>query len=501
MNIMILGAGIMQIPALKEAKKQGHFVICVDGNPKATGKEYSDIFYPVDLKDKQGLLEVAEKFHNKNGLHGVFTVGTDFSSSVAYITEKLGLPGIKYQRALDATDKVRMRTRFKEEGVPSPRFLEYSLDMNLTEDSFTIPFPVVVKPVDSMGARGVKRVDNFNELNSSLNDSIKHSRTGRVIIEEYLEGPEFSLDALIYNGEIEIHGVADRDINFPPYFVEMGHTIPSNFSQEDIDKVVDVFKKGIVALGIDYGCAKGDIKLTKKGAYIGEIAARLSGGYMSGWTYPYYSGVNLIGRGISLALGETIEPREERKGLTTSERAIISIPGVVKSISLPDKKHKDIKDTFLNIEVGSTVSFPINNVQKCGNVITLSDSYDKAVKQGTLYTSMVDIRLEAPNFETDTFLFNKRDIRAFDLDYGLLDSLTDEVDYENGVFYIKPVKKILSSRKKDWYNRTVNQVIKEISTRFNIEWDEESNCGLDFYMALLNGSLQGVTYYFESLEI
>lgn len=505
MNIMILGAGVMQIPAIKKAKEMKLFVICADGNPDAIGKNLCDVFYAIDIKDKNGLLELAKDFNDKHKLDGVFTVGTDFSTSVAWIAENLNLPGIPYQSALNATDKVRMRKCFKKQGVPSPLYVEYSEGMDLKESIKNLNYPLVVKPVDSMGSRGVRRINNFEELEDNIKSSVNFSRTSRAIIEQYIDGPEYSLDALIVNGEVHVFGFADREIVFPPYFVEMGHNIPTNIDKTIMDEIISVFTLGVKSLGINNGSAKGDMKYSKNGPVIGEIAARLSGGYMSGWTYPYSSGIDLIKGGIELSLGLNLTINKENDlNKFSSERAFISIPGVVKDINVPKEKSKDIKDVFVNIKKGDKVVFPKNNVEKCGNIISLSKSREIAIKSSEKFASEILIRLKPNVWETQEYLFNDNNTnisKAFDFDYDLISDLDDSVEIENNTIYIKKIDKIINSRKKDWQKRSVSGVLKILEGFYKIEFIEESNCGLEFYKSLINGSIQGVLYYLDTIEM
>ena len=502
MNILILGAGVMQIPAIKKAKEMGLFVICADGNSEAEGKELCDLFYAVDLKDKNGLLELAEKFHNKHTLHGVFTAGTDFSSSVSWITEKLGLPGIPYQVALNATDKYRMRCCFKESNVPSPGFIEFSEGMDIEEKISDLSFPLVVKPVDSMGSRGVQKVSSLEELKDCVFTSIKHSRTSRAIIEEFIDGEEFSLDALVIDGNVKVYGFADREIQFPPFFVEMGHTIPSSISKENMESVIDVFTQGVKALGINYGCAKGDMKLTKKGPVIGEIAARLSGGFMSGWTYPYSSEIDLTKGGIELSLGQPVTIDKKPAELFCAERALISIPGIIKDIKIPYTLPKGIKNRFISSKVGDKVVFPKNNVEKCGNIISLAPSREKAIKLAEKDAGDILVRLEPSVWETEEFLFGDKIVyKAFDIDDNLYSHLDDDIETDGTTIFVSKIDKILKSRKKDWQKRTINQVLKQLKQYYVVEFVDDNECGLDFYKALINGSLQGVLYYLDTLEI
>lgn len=165
-----------------------------------------------------------------------------------------------------------------------------------------------------------------------------------------------------------------------PYFIEMGHTIPSQQSPEILAAAVTEFKKGIKALGLSHGAAKGDIKVTQDGIFIGEIAGRLSGGYMSGWTYPFATGIVLTELAVQLATGRSIQEDErniQEKPGYCAERALVSIPGVVSEILFVDDARmiEGIKEIFLRVKAGDSVVFPKNNVEKAGNIIAVADSY------------------------------------------------------------------------------------------------------------------------------
>ena len=310
-SILILGAGFMQTPAVNAAKQMGYKAVVVDANPNAVLVPYADIFEPIDLKDRESLLCFAQKLENSGEkIAAVFTAGTDFSSSVAYVAKKMNLPGHSFEAALNASDKIRMRQCFSSSSVPSPSFQEVctsdlqDIFSKIREKSFV--FPKVLKPVDNMGGRGCRLVREEKELKSALETAVKNSRTKRAVLEDYMDGKEYSIDSVIYNGTLTITGFADRHIYFPPYFIEMGHTIPSCEDEKIKGELIATFAAGIKALGLTQGVAKADIKYTKNGPMIGEIAARLSGGYMSGWTFPYSSGCFLTQEALKVSLG--LEP-------------------------------------------------------------------------------------------------------------------------------------------------------------------------------------------------
>ncbi|UTY32513.1 ATP-grasp domain-containing protein [Treponema putidum] len=431
----------MQGPAIRAAKELGCEVIAVDGNPNAVCAKEADKFFPIDLKDIPALIGLAKSL-KENGLHGVFTAATDFSVSVAAIAESCSLPGHSLEAARRASDKVLMRECFEKHGVPSPRFThifksEIDEALQILKQK-AIQFPLTVKPADNMGARGCRLVYSQDELRPALEDAVNFSRSGKAIAEEFIDGEEFSLEALVINGKIFLNALADRHIFFPPYFVEMGHTIPSIKSKEECDELIRVFFLGIKALGLTNGAAKGDIFLRKadpqkdgkREACVGEIAARLSGGYMSGWTVPYSSGFDVTKAAVKIALGEPIDelPKDattrfsaeraahfsaeraahfsaERAARFSAERAWISVPGIIKKIyGLEEARStKNIKDVLPRLLEKDETVFPKNNVEKCGNVLSSAESYDEAVKASMEAVQKIFLRLERANNKTNLF--------------------------------------------------------------------------------------------------
>lgn len=433
-NILILGAGFLQKPAIEAAKNIGCRAVVVDGNEGAVCVGLSDRFERIDLKDKEGIYEFAKKLQKEGGLRAIFTAGTDFSSSVSYAGEKLGLACHSYEAACNASGKVRMRKKFSEAGVPSPKF--FGIKKKESELDFVkkcvreLGFPCVVKPVDNMGGRGCRMIRSEDEAEDALQMALASSRTENAILEEYMDGDEYSIDALICDGAMTITGFADRHIFFPPYFIETGHTMPTAISDAKKNELIAVFALAAKALGLSCGAAKADIKYTEKGPMIGEVAARLSGGFMSGWTYPYASHCNLTEEALLIACGKKpsfLEAHRKRIPFTpppscgncrapyelyelpcvdaSAERAWISIPGIVKEVSGLDAARSVpfVKDVFSKSGAGDAVVFPHNNVQKCGNVISSSPSRKDSITAAEKAVSEIVLRLEPCVPETDAF--------------------------------------------------------------------------------------------------
>jgi biotin carboxylase len=521
-SVLILGAGVMQGPLIRCAREMGLRTVVVDGDPNAPMASGADYFKVIDLKNKEEIAEFALSL--KDSLRGVITAGTDFSASVAWTAEKLGLPGIPYRAALDASDKERMRRRFAAAGLPSPAFFVAARGESFPE-KLPFAFPAVVKPVDNMGGRGCRRVDNPAELAAAAAEALKFSRSGRAIVEEYIEGPEFSVDAVIYHGEPVICGLADRHIFFPPCFIEMGHTMPALVEKTTAEALIEVFLRGVRVLGITDGAAKGDIKLSPRGPMIGEIAARLSGGYMSGWTYPYASGAQPIRGALCAALGRPPEGLVPLKHWTSAERAFISIPGTVHSVlGLEEAKHfPHIKDLFLRIGPGTEVHFPENNVSKAGNVISAAEDRESAVSAAEEAARSILIRLAAPNPETAAFLAGAAPFppSAYTPDEALRAALraalarlpeTGKITGGGKIAGIIPFPAFTESNLLDYMGRTPRESLEAVrkltglpllpallSDRSTYEAAGSPNLGRGFWAALIRGGYQGGAYYIDLL--
>ncbi|MDR1029376.1 MAG: ATP-grasp domain-containing protein [Treponema sp.] len=525
-RLMILGAGVMQGPAIRIAKALGLETVVVDADPKAPWASLADRFEQIDLKDKENIAALGASLKARGGLGGIMTAGTDFSTTVAWVAAQLGLPGISYEAALNASDKERMRRCFHRAGLPSPAFVVVEA---VPDAGFSPPFgyPLVVKPVDNMGARGCRRVDRPEMLGAAVTDALRFSRTNRVILEAYMEGPEFSVDALVYQGEITICGLADRHIYFPPYFIEMGHTMPTALNPANAEILLAVFRAGIRALGITNGAAKGDIKLTPQGPMIGEIAARLSGGYMSGWTYPYSSGVEVTRGAILVALGKAPQGLKPIRHWTSAERAFISIPGKVKAIQGIEAAQSltYVTDLFLRIEPGTRVQFPENNVSKCGNIISAAPTREAAVNAAEQAARLILIRLEAPNNETEHFLASAAGAEpfppaAFSLPESLRSLLAafpepeqtgldvETASAQKPQVVLLPFQPLIESGLQDYTGRTVLESLEAVRaiTGFPLPLGELGETGEKtvvlgrcFWAALIRGGYQGAVYIVDTL--
>ncbi|MCR4579941.1 MAG: ATP-grasp domain-containing protein [Treponema sp.] len=545
-NCLILGAGLMQKPAILSAKELGYKVCVVDADDKAVAISYADEFKKIDLKDKEGILEYAKNLKaSEAGLAAVFTAGTDFSASVSYVCEKLDLHAHSYEAALNASIKNRMRQCFDAANVPSPDFMHLTKadlqaddkdGMELLKKVLSkLDFPFVVKPVDNMGARGCRMVRNEKEFVPAITNAIECSRTKSAILESYMKGQEFSIDALVYDGKFIVTGFAIRHIAYEPYFIELGHTMPALLDTNTHDQLISVFALGAKALGLSCGVAKADIKFTDKGPMIGEIAARLSGGYMSGWTFPYASDLNLTKEALLIASGKAPEEALSRAQpitftpsvltanaskpydlyevpckRTAAERAWISIPGSVEYIeNIKEYTDRAVFDVLprATVSLGGQVDFPRNNVEKCGNVIAVSHSREAAIMAAQDAVSNIFITLKPACEKTQAFLQGYEDPceEGFPPSaYTKLSPLEESsikgnipADAKVEDFIPEVLKNSEYINKQDWNYNTILQTAQkfDLLRQHHPELPAQA-----FWKSILRGGIQGAVYFSDSVK-
>ena len=303
-KILIIGASILQLPAIRKAKELGYYVGVADYNPNAIGIEKADKYFKVSTIDIDGVVKVSQKYKPD----GIMTLATDMPMrAVAKACEICGLPGISLDTAIKATDKGEMIKAFEEAGVEHPWYYIVSSQSELAEVMDMISYPCIMKPTDNAGSRGVVLCHSREELESEYEYSHHESRGGAGIIEEYLQGPEFSIEVMVVDGEPHVLQITDKLTTGAPHFVEMGHSQPTRQSDKNQDKIRDLAIRACKAVGINIGPAHVEMILTKEGPKMVELGARMGGDCITTHLVPLSTGIDMVGCTIKLACGEKID--------------------------------------------------------------------------------------------------------------------------------------------------------------------------------------------------
>ena len=389
-TILIIGAGIEQVPVIIKAKKMGLLAIASDINPKAIGFKYSDYHFMASTYDINQTVREALKFNRTHRkINGVMTMASDVPLTVASVAKSLSLPGNSIETAMIAQDKLLMKEHFKKNGVPIPWYTKIRNKSDLKKTANDKGFPLVIKPVDSRGARGVLLLTKNVDLEWAYYESQKNSPTKRVMVEEFLEGPQISTESFLYDGFSVTPGIADRNYRdlkkFIPYIIENGGELPSNLPEAEQVSIKKIAELAASVLGIKRNSAKGDLVLTKEGPKVIEIAARLSGGYFSTHEIPLNTGVDLVEAVIKVSLGEKIELEKltpKYKNFMV-QRYFFPKPGVIKSIKGVDKIKKLPFLILFRIYVkpGDTIKKIENHTERAGVFTVVGETRTEAFER------------------------------------------------------------------------------------------------------------------------
>ena len=338
-TLLIISGGIEAADAAKHAKEMGLYVVVSDRDPEAPGFAFADSCLIADVYGPSETAAAAERYNRKiRKIDGVICVAADAPVTTATVTARLKLPGISIATAELACDKLAMKQRFAASGVPVPWFAEVRTVQELQRIAIERGRNLVIKPVDSRGSRGVQRVAQVEDLTKAFMLARSHSPTDRVMVEEYLDGPQVSTESVVIDGRCFTPGFSDRNYEYldtyAPFFIENGGDLPSHLPDDIQAKVKDVVARAAAALGVTSGTVKGDIVVHKGEPYVIELAARLSGGFFCTREIPLNTGVDFIGCAIRIALGEPVAPEElEPRALTSVvQRYAFPKPGRVVSV-------------------------------------------------------------------------------------------------------------------------------------------------------------------------
>lgn len=229
-KVLIIGAGFLQDFVIVKAKQMGYEVHTVDADSNAVGFQHADHYGVVNIVDEKACLEYARE----NKIDGVLTAATDYGVlTAAYIAREMGLPGLKYEVAQLIKNKYQVRKCLYENHVDdTEQAYEVRRDTNIEELANKIVYPVMVKPCDGSGSRGASRVDKVEDLKEACKYAMDGSITDRAEIETFIVGKEYGAETLVVNGEVHVLGIMQKWMTNPPYYAELGHSIPTDLKKE-----------------------------------------------------------------------------------------------------------------------------------------------------------------------------------------------------------------------------------------------------------------------------
>jgi carbamoyl-phosphate synthase large subunit len=303
-SVLIFGVGPLQESIIGRAKKMGLYTVGIDPCEDAVCKDCVDSFKVVGGQDFEGTCTVVDKY----GIDAIVTTATDKPLvMMARIAEKYGFPFFSVETAQWSTDKFQMKRRFEFGGIPHAQ----GRLISKAEDAEGLVFPVIVKPRDNSGSRGVKFCRNKEELKESIKEALENSKLDTVLVEEFIEGQEYSIEGLHYDGKNEVIQFTEKKTTEFPYNVELGHIQPANISEDNKQIIREIVQKIGESLHFENCPSHTELKINERGVFVIETSPRLGGDYITSTLTPLSTGVNLEDELLYLSLGTRITPIPE----------------------------------------------------------------------------------------------------------------------------------------------------------------------------------------------
>lgn len=309
-KLMLLGGSAQQIIAIETARRLGYATVLCDFLPDNPGQHHADTFYLVSTTDKEAILEVARK----EQIDGILAYASDPAApTAAYVAQKLGLPGSPYRSVELLCNKDQFRKFLADNNFCTPKAKGYRSTEEALSDISASAFkmPVIVKPVDSSGSKGVGRIDTMEEAQPALDYAMSFSRDKRIIVEEYVEmfGYQIAGDGLSVDGKLVFRYFANDHFNpacVNP-FVPISASFPYNMPQWVQDKVHDEIQRLISLLGMKTTTYNFDLRIDEDyNVFLMEVAPRDGGNYIP-QIIRYATGVDLVECSVLAAMGESID--------------------------------------------------------------------------------------------------------------------------------------------------------------------------------------------------
>ena len=290
-RLAIIGASYLQQPLIEKAKEMGL---------ETHGEKTADFFYPISITEKEQILSKCKEI----GIDGICTIASDLATvAVNYVANAMGLAGNSEECVKLSTNKHNMRKAFEENGDPSPK----SIMVHSVEDLWGIEltYPVIVKPVDRSGSRGITKLQSSVGLTEAIENAKEQGFEKYALVEEFAEGQEYSVEFISYNGKHHFLALTKKYTTGAPHFIETGHMEPAPVSEAQLDKVKRVVSHALDSLKIKNGASHSELKIDKDGNIkLIEIGARMGGDFIGSHLVQLSTGIDFVKAVIQIALGE-----------------------------------------------------------------------------------------------------------------------------------------------------------------------------------------------------
>lgn len=373
-KIMILGAGVYQVPLIKAARNMGLYTIVASIPGEYPGFQWADKVFLIDTRDKLAILEVAKQ----EKISGICTAGTDVAvASIGFVCENMGLAGISEKAAVCVTDKAEMKAAFVRGKVSTAKYKKVSAVTEAVMAAEEIGYPVVVKCVDSSGSRGITIVDNASELEEAFETAKKRSHKPYVVVEEKLAGKEIGVDGMVRGGKVVFIAPHEKLLYYGEQItIPSGHGFPLHASEKQMEEIAKQMQLAVNAAGMDECPFNADVMLNKDQVSVIEIGGRTGATCIPELISMYYE-FDFYEKIIQNALGFSVEFPEKEEKIPCMARLLMSpVDGTITQID--EEGLQKIRDrgtvVVLDFPEGHPVEKMQNGTTRIGHVIARAES-------------------------------------------------------------------------------------------------------------------------------
>lgn len=380
-KIVIIGANNFQVPLIKKAGEMGLETFVFAWEEGAVGRDYCDHFYPISIMEKEKILSIAREINPV----AVVSIGSDLASiTVNYLAEELGLPGNSMRCSELTTNKFLMRERLSERGINCPGFVRHTSGTGST-DANHLRYPLIIKPVDRSGSRGVTKIKTMFEMPDAVARALTESFCGECVIEEFITGKEFSVEMISYRGKHHFLQITEKETTGAPFFVEKGQHQPASLSEAVKNKIIDTVTSALNALEVTNGASHTEVLVTKENeVYIVETGARMGGDYIGSHLVRLSTGYDFLKGTIQVAMGEFEEPILDKPAFSGIYYEIPK-PGIITEVIDNTNLYTEIVQTEVYYKVGYHLPEVKESNQRAASFIYQSISkkfeYDPSILQ------------------------------------------------------------------------------------------------------------------------
>lgn len=299
-NLAIIGASYLQLPLIKKAKEMGFVTHVFAWAADDVGEKEADYFYPISILEKDAILKKCEEI----GIVGICSIASDLASvTVNYVANRLNLNANDMPTTMRCTNKHLMRETFRLHGDPSP--ISFIVDNEKTLRVLDLDYPVIVKPTDRSGSRGIFKVDSFAGLKDAFDNALSESFEKKILVEEFVGGTEYSVEYLSHKGIHHFLAVTLKYTTGAPCFIETAHSEPVFLENSLLENVKSVVEHALDSLGVKEGASHSEIKIADDGSIkIIEIGARMGGDCIGSHLVKYSTGIDFLKAVIQVACNQ-----------------------------------------------------------------------------------------------------------------------------------------------------------------------------------------------------